>query len=186
MVSAFCSFCLLEPNRVIFCVDPQFRDQWHIKNNDQGHDLNIEPTWAMNIYGSGVGTLEQSNVDLINQCGWLTGLFFQGICIIDDGLEWRHPDFRYPPSQPFAPLTTPWHGRDADGTSRYNKSASHDWNGNDDDPSPGGRNDAHGTRNYYYYTTHLSLLTPPTFLSIECGGLAFAGAFNRMYLPFAL
>ena len=35
-------------------------------------------------------------------------------------------------------------------------------------------------------TTHLSLLTPPTFLSIECGGLAFAGAFNRMYLPFAL
>jgi hypothetical protein len=56
-----------------------------------------------------------------------------GITIVDDGLEWRHKDL---------------------GESRYMREASHDWNGKDNDPSPGSYDDTHGT---------------------SCGGLAFAG-----------
>lgn len=96
--------------------DPDFRNQWHIKSST-GIDLNVYGAWENRIFGEGVG-----------------------ISIVDDGLEWRHPDFV-----------------DANGKSRYNSSASHDWNGPDGDPSPADDGDHHGT---------------------QCGGLAFGGAFN--------
>jgi subtilisin-like proprotein convertase family protein len=86
--------------------DPLFADQWHLKNTGQrggtrGIDLNIFPAWAKSR-GKGVS-----------------------VAVLDDGLEWKHPDLR---ANCF-PLSSGMH---------------FDFNGNDTDPAPG-RGNEHGT-----------------------------------------
>lgn len=86
--------------------DPLFADQWHLKNTGQrggtkGIDLNIFRAWAKSR-GKGVS-----------------------VAVLDDGLEWKHPDLR---ANCF-PLSSGMH---------------FDFNGNDTDPAPG-RGNEHGT-----------------------------------------
>ncbi len=83
--------------------DPKFSDQWHLQNTGQssgisGEDVNITGAW--NTYrGSGVV-----------------------IGIVDDGLDWNHPDL----------------------DDYYESTLDYDFCGNDGDPTPAS-NDPHGT-----------------------------------------
>tara|TARA_B100001093_G_scaffold68951_1_gene59211 strand:+ start:8184 stop:11630 length:3447 start_codon:yes stop_codon:yes gene_type:complete len=83
--------------------DPKFADQWHLQNTGQtggtsGQDVNITGAW--NSYrGNGVV-----------------------IGIVDDGLDWTHPDL----------------------DNYYESTLDYDYCSNDGDPSPAS-NDAHGT-----------------------------------------
>jgi len=83
--------------------DPKFSDQWHLQNTGQtggtsGEDVNITGAW--NSYkGSGIV-----------------------IGIVDDGLDWTHPDL----------------------DNYYEPTLDYDYCGNDGDPSPSSSN-AHGT-----------------------------------------
>ena len=83
--------------------DPKFSDQWHLQNTGQtsgisGEDVNITGAW--NSYrGSGVV-----------------------IGIVDDGLDWNHPDL----------------------DDYYESTLDYDFCDNDDDPTPAS-NDPHGT-----------------------------------------
>ncbi|KAK4324916.1 hypothetical protein Pmani_004476 [Petrolisthes manimaculis] len=84
--------------------DPLFEKQWHLRNTKLGqYDLNVVGVWESGITGRGVT-----------------------VCVIDDGLEWRHPDLR----------------------DNYNHAGSYDLNADDSDPSPvkNGENNEHGTR----------------------------------------
>jgi len=83
--------------------DPLFKFQWHLHNN-RGLDLNVTDVWLHNITGD----------DVI-------------VAIVDDGVEWRHPDL----------------------IENFSASASFDLNGDDDDPSPEASvtsQNQHGTR----------------------------------------
>lgn len=84
--------------------DTLFSDQWHLRNTGQnggttGSDVNITGAWD-SVRGNGVV-----------------------IGIVDDGLQFTHPDL--------AP--------------NYNSAFSFDFNNNDSDPSPNLANDFHGT-----------------------------------------
>lgn len=86
--------------------DRLFSDQWNLVNNGAregtiGIDLNIAGAWGK-WRGKGVS-----------------------VGVIDDGLEWKHPDL----APNCYPLAAAMH---------------HDFNGNDNDPAPG-RGDDHGT-----------------------------------------
>ena len=83
--------------------DPKFSDQWHLQNTGQtngmsGEDANITGAW--NSY-KGTGIV---------------------IGIVDDGLDWNHPDL----------------------STYYESSLDYDYCGNDGDPTPAS-NKAHGT-----------------------------------------
>lgn len=80
--------------------DPLYASQWHL-HNSAGVDLNVLPAWESGFSGRGVG-----------------------VTIVDDGLEWRHPDL---------------------GAGRFMRAASHNWNSKNDDPSPIAYDDTHGT-----------------------------------------
>ncbi|XP_066938993.1 proprotein convertase subtilisin/kexin type 7-like isoform X2 [Macrobrachium rosenbergii] len=83
--------------------DPLYSEQWHLKSNIKGqYDINVIGVWESGIAGRGVT-----------------------VCVIDDGLEWQHPDLR----------------------DNYNPAGSYDINSDDSDPSPvkNERNE-HGTR----------------------------------------
>ncbi len=84
--------------------DPLFSDQWHLVNTGQmggtvGADTNIETAW-----------------DLAQGTGVVIG-------IVDDGLQYAHPDLN----------------------SRYRQDLSYDFNDNDADPSPVFSSEVHGT-----------------------------------------
>lgn len=89
--------------RIVFH-DPLFEEQWHLRNPVRGqYDINVLGVWESGITGRGVT-----------------------VCVIDDGLEWRHPDLR----------------------DNYNPAGSYDLNADDPDPSPvkNGERNEHGTR----------------------------------------
>ncbi|RXG59176.1 Proprotein convertase subtilisin/kexin type 7 [Armadillidium vulgare] len=84
--------------------DPLYKNQWHLRNTAYGeYDVNVVGAWESGITGRGVT-----------------------VCVIDDGLEWRHPDLR----------------------DNYNPRGSYDLNADDFDPSPvkNGEKNEHGTR----------------------------------------
>ncbi|XP_050720497.1 uncharacterized protein LOC127000612 isoform X2 [Eriocheir sinensis] len=84
--------------------DPLYVEQWHLKNPVRGqYDINVASVWESGITGRGVT-----------------------VCVIDDGLEWRHPDLR----------------------NNYSPAGSYDLNADDPDPSPvkNGERNEHGTR----------------------------------------
>lgn len=82
--------------------DPLYPQQWHLHNREAGGlDMNVGSAWDTGVSGRGVT-----------------------VCVVDDGLEWRHNDF---------------------GSSRFRASASYDWNSRDSDPSPALYDDTHGT-----------------------------------------
>ncbi|KAK7081334.1 Proprotein convertase subtilisin/kexin type 7 [Halocaridina rubra] len=84
--------------------DPLYRQQWHLNNSLKNqYDINVVGVWESGITGRGVT-----------------------VCVIDDGLEWRHPDLR----------------------DNYNPAGSYDINSDDSDPSPvkNGERNEHGTR----------------------------------------
>lgn len=82
--------------------DPLFRDQWHIVNsNEPGHDMNVVELWRRNITGNGVT-----------------------VAIVDDGLDFRHPDF----------------------ARSFSKEGSWDYNVHRNLPDPELDVDSHGTR----------------------------------------
>lgn len=92
--------------------DPYTQLQWHLKYQDQqgavaGTDINVESVWN---YPS------TSPSDSIRGRGVVIG-------IVDDGMEWRHPDL-----EEQAETDLQW-----------------DWNQGDGDPSPYYFSDAHGT-----------------------------------------
>lgn len=85
-------------------LDPLYEEQWHLKNSVAGqYDINVVSAWESGITGRGVT-----------------------VCVIDDGLEWQHPDLR----------------------DNYNPTGSYDLNSDDPDPSPvkNGERNEHGTR----------------------------------------
>ncbi|XP_045624519.2 proprotein convertase subtilisin/kexin type 7 [Procambarus clarkii] len=85
-------------------LDPLYEEQWHLKNGVAGqYDINVVSAWESGITGRGVT-----------------------VCVIDDGLEWQHPDLR----------------------DNYNPAGSYDLNSDDPDPSPvkNGERNEHGTR----------------------------------------
>lgn len=72
--------------------DPLYNEQWHLRNPVPGqYDINVGSVWESGITGRGVT-----------------------VCVIDDGLEWRHPDLR----------------------NNYSPAGSYDLNSDDPDPSP--------------------------------------------------
>lgn len=84
--------------------DPLYNEQWHLSNPVPGqYDINVGGVWESGITGRGVT-----------------------VCVIDDGLEWRHPDLR----------------------KNYSPAGSYDLNSDDPDPSPvkNGERNEHGTR----------------------------------------
>lgn len=85
--------------------DPLFPRQWHLRNDIVGNkDCNVVKVWEYNITGHGVV-----------------------VAIVDDGVEWRHPDLR----------------------ENYCPEGSIDLNDEDDDPSPSldtDHDNKHGTR----------------------------------------
>nr|CAB3264715.1 proprotein convertase subtilisin/kexin type 7-like [Phallusia mammillata] len=85
--------------------DPLFQEQWHLYNSKaSGLDCNVTGVWGMGITGKGVV-----------------------VAIIDDGVEWRHPDLK----------------------DNYCANGSFDLNSDDDDPSPEydkAEENKHGTR----------------------------------------
>ncbi|XP_042230513.1 proprotein convertase subtilisin/kexin type 7-like [Homarus americanus] len=84
--------------------DPLYEEQWHLKNSVAGqYDINVVGAWESGITGRGVT-----------------------VCVIDDGLEWQHPDLR----------------------DNYSPAGSYDLNSDDPDPSPvkNGERNEHGTR----------------------------------------
>lgn len=79
--------------------EPLYHDQWHLQNYFNG--ANVERAWEeADVRGAGVT-----------------------VAIVDDGLQWTHPDLR----------------------TNYDAEHSWDFNHNDGDPSPDPRYDAHGT-----------------------------------------
>jgi len=86
--------------------DPLYYKQWHLSDEagkqSKKHsvvDINVVPVWASGVDGGNIT-----------------------IAVVDDGLDWRHPDF----------------------IEKYVPEASWDFNGGDDDPSPT-QWDTHGT-----------------------------------------
>lgn len=93
----------MKRSRVEF-LDPLYEEQWHLKNSVSGqYGINVVGAWESGITGRGVT-----------------------VCVIDDGLEWRHPDLR----------------------NNYSPTGSYDLNSDDPDPSPvkNGERNEHGTR----------------------------------------
>ncbi|KAL6047874.1 hypothetical protein QOT17_021381 [Balamuthia mandrillaris] len=91
--------------------DPQFNLQWHLKTTHDNHfDINIEEAWDAGYTGTGIT-----------------------VSIVDDGLEWTHPDFLEAGQER------------EENPRRYISEASYDWNDSDDDPSPALPDDTHGT-----------------------------------------
>ncbi|CAL4107346.1 unnamed protein product [Meganyctiphanes norvegica] len=93
-----------QKRRHIHFTDPLYGTQWHLKNDLPGeYDINVVDVWESGITGRGVT-----------------------VCVIDDGLEWQHPDLR----------------------DNYNPAGSYDLNSDDQDPSPvkNGERNEHGTR----------------------------------------
>ena len=97
--------------------DPFVQKQWHLKFQNQmgavaGTDMNVESVWK---YPS-ITKFSSSNAT-----GYIRGDAV-AIGIVDDGLEWSHPDL----------------------LPNVLKGLQKDWNGKDNDPNPGGGDD-HGT-----------------------------------------
>jgi subtilisin-like proprotein convertase family protein/methionine-rich copper-binding protein CopC len=89
--------------------NPLYAQQWHLRNSGQsgglaGVDVRAEQAWAQS---TSAGLVLGSRAT---------------IAIVDDGLQWAHPDLQ----------------------ANYLAAASYDYNFNDADPSPG-NTDAHGT-----------------------------------------
>lgn len=93
-----------QKRKKVHFTDPLYNSQWHLKNYQPGeYDINVLDVWESGITGRGVT-----------------------VCVIDDGLEWKHPDLR----------------------DNYNPAGSYDLNADDPDPSPvkNGERNEHGTR----------------------------------------
>jgi len=94
--------------------DPYFADQWHLQNTGQtggtpgapGADANVTPAW--DIVGPGGTPIRGAGVQ---------------VAIVDDGLEWDHPDL----------------------DDNYRADLSYDFNFDDSDPAPDISADNHGT-----------------------------------------
>ncbi|KAJ3219826.1 Proprotein convertase subtilisin/kexin type 7 [Dinochytrium kinnereticum] len=87
--------------------DPKFALQWHLFNDGvngfhRGHDINVIPVWKRGINGTGIT-----------------------VAIIDDGVEYTHPDFDI---------------------NNWSSESSYDFNERTNTPLPQGQADVHGTR----------------------------------------
>jgi len=93
--------------------DPLFANQWHLRNTGQtggtpGVDANLSAAWNIEVPGNSALTVRGRGVV---------------IGIVDDGLEFTHPDI----------------------ANRYRNDLSSDFNDNDGDPSPTSERESHGT-----------------------------------------
>ena len=101
--------------------DPLVQKQWHLKFQNQlgavsGTDVNVESVWKYPKTKAFVYESGNANTDYIRGNGVTIG-------IVDDGMEWSHPDL----------------------LPNVLRNLQKDWNGKDNDPKPYFYDDNHGT-----------------------------------------
>ncbi|KAJ3108544.1 pheromone processing endoprotease [Phlyctochytrium planicorne] len=117
--------------------DPQFPLQWHLFNDGsngliRGNDINVIPVWRRGINGTGVT-----------------------VAIIDDGVEFTHPDFDQ---------------------SKWSTESSYDFNERSNSPLPQGPHDVHGTR-----CAGERLISESTTDAVEAQALNYKNQINDIY-----
>lgn len=115
---------MMEVTRDFTPNDPLYPSQWHLNNTGQG------------------GGTADADVDAPEAWNTTRGISNVVIAIIDDGVQWNHPDLA---ANIFTNTTELVNGSDDDGNGYVNDYRGWDFYADDNNPGPTATNDNHGT-----------------------------------------